>query len=155
MGGEPPDTIAPWPAGAEVTPLTFLRDLPPLTHLDVLPRTVGENERSRYADYADTDELAGRPGWRYLDGKAYANQSYPRTAALLRTLEGLLGEETMLRVMRTYCERFRFRHPAPEDFFRTASQASGADLSWFFEGLAKDSRSLDFGVSSIDVGKKQ
>ena len=155
FGGEPPDSISPWPPGAEVTPLSWLRDLPPLTHLDVPSHTVGEHERSRYADYADTDDLAGRPGWRYLDGKAYGTQSYRRTANLLRTLEGYLGEETMVRLMRTYCEKFRFQHPTPDDFVRTASFVSGQDLGWFFDGLAKDSQSIDFGIHAVENGEKK
>ena len=154
LGGEPPDRITAWPAGSETTPLSWLRDVPPLTHLAMPSHTVGEHERARYADYADTDDLVGRRGWRYLDGRAYGSQSYRRTANLLRTLEGYLGEETMLRVMRTYCERFRFAHPVPADFMRTASYVSGEDLGWFFDSLAKDSHSIDFGVASVENGEK-
>ena len=154
MGGEPPDEIALWPAGEDVSPLQWWRELPPLTHLKIAPHTMGEHERRRYADWPDTDDLSGRWGWQYLDGLAYGNQSYRRTANVLRTLEGWIGDEAMLRVMRTYAERFRFRHPTPVDFERTASEVAGQDLTWFFQNLVRDHQVLDFGIHEIRVGEK-
>jgi hypothetical protein len=155
FGGQAPDKVTPWPVARDPGPVEWLRDLPPLTYVDVLDHTVGEHERSRYAEWPDTDSLSGRAGWRYLDGRAYGTQSYRRTANVLRTLEGWLGEETMVRVMRTYAERFRFRHPTPADFEATASEVAGQDLKWFFDGLVRDSQVLDFGVHEIANGEKE
>ena len=45
----------------------------------------------------------------------------------LATLERMLGEETMARVMRTYHERWRFRHPGSRDFYAVASEVAGRD----------------------------
>jgi hypothetical protein len=33
-----------------------------------------------------------------------------------------------------YANRWKFKHPTPEDFFRTMEDASGVDLDWFFRG---------------------
>ncbi len=66
-------------------------------------------------------------------------------------MEGLVGEETMIRILRTYAERFRFRHPTPEDFTRTATEVTGWNLGWLFDDLARGSPVLDFGVHAIDV----
>jgi hypothetical protein len=155
---DPPDTLGVWPAFGAVSPLAWLRDVPPLTHLDVPPRSVAEHERARYAESPDTDALVHRHAWHYLDGRAYGTNSYRRTANLLRTLEGYLGEDVMLLLLRTYAERFRFAHPTPEDFFRTADEVAKAkgfeSLGWFFDEFARGSGVLDFGVHAIENGEK-
>ena len=162
MGLEAPDELRVWPEFADAPPIAFLREFPPLTHLSepvIPPRTVREMERVSWAQGPDTDVLVGRKAWEYLDGRAYGRQSYRRTANMLRTLEGLLGEDVMTVLMRTYAERFRFRHPTPEDFFRTADEVATArgrgPLGWFFEEFAKGSSVLDFGVHAIDVADKE
>jgi hypothetical protein len=151
LGGEPPAWIAPWPADDVLDPVAFLRDLPTLTHPEWPNRTVGEHERIRFARAPDTDSLVGRSAWQYLDGPAYGNHTYRRTANLLRTLEGLLGEDAMIRLLRTYAERFRFAHPTPGDFFQVAREVAGFDLAWFFDEYARRSPVLDFGVDEIEV----
>ena len=52
---------------------------------------------------------------------------------MLNTLEGLIGDETMARVMRTYAERWRFGHPSSDDFYAVATEVSGRDLTSFFK----------------------
>ena len=151
LGGEPPRKISLLPPAGDPTPVEFLRDLPPLTHPEWSPHSVAEHERIRFAEAPDTDALVGRAAWQYLDGRAYGNHTYRRTANLLRTLEGLLGEEVMIRLMRTYAERYRFEHPTPADFFRTAREVAGFELGWFFDEYARRSPILDFGVSAIEV----
>jgi hypothetical protein len=42
------------------------------------------------------------------------------------------GEPTMAKIMRTYSERWRFRHPSSDDFYAVASEVAGRDLRWFF-----------------------
>src|SRR5687767_1697305 len=74
---------------------------------------------------------------------------------MLRTLEAYLGEERMTLLMRTYAERFRFRHPTPDDFFETAKEVSreteGPELHWFFEELVEGTGTLDYGVHEVSA----
>jgi hypothetical protein len=69
--------------------------------------------------------------WRYSP-RQYAFYSYGRPALVLHTLAGVVGEETMARILRTYHERWRFRHPRGEDFYAVASEVAERDLSPFF-----------------------
>jgi hypothetical protein len=149
----PPATISLWSAGEEVTPLSFLREVPPLTLLHVLPSTSREWERSSRDPEDTTDPIAGRKAWEYLDGHSYAVNSYRRTASSLRTLEGYLGEPTMLRAMHTYCEHWRFRHPRPQDFFDVVEQVAKkdgkGDVRWLLQELFERATSFDFGIGRI------
>ena len=70
----------------------------------------------------------------------YSFYSYTKPELLLRTLEGHLGATTMARVMRTYHERWRYRHPSSDDFYAVASEVSGRDLSWFFKPVVEGTR---------------
>ena len=59
---------------------------------------------------------------------SYGLNVYMRASTCLRTLENLIGKEVMLRVMRAFHTRFRYRHPTSGDFIATANEVSGRDL---------------------------
>ena len=73
--------------------------------------------------------------------------SYTKPGLLLRTLEHHLGEQTMARIMRTYHERWRFKHPTSEDFYAVANEVSGQDLSWYFKQAVEGTDSLDYEIA--------
>ena len=86
--------------------------------------------------------------WDYVPQGAYGFYSYLKPEMMLRTLEGYLGAETMARVMRTFHERWRFRHPRSEDFFAVANEVSGQDLAWYFDQVVRGTGVLDYEVGS-------
>ncbi len=111
-----------------------------------VPERTGE--RLGYLWQAKDDEIL-RKGWEYLNGASYRVNSYGRVALTLRTLESYLGEAAMARVMRTYHQRFRYRHPAPRDFFETVNEVSGRDMNWFFQQFFHSSNVVDYAVADI------
>lgn len=129
--------------------LGFLRDLPPLSFLPRFDRLEQETLRARYLGDPKADPM-DRRAWQYVDRGSYGINSYPRPAVTLLTLERLVnarrGAGTWERVMRAYHERFRFRHPVPEDFLAVANEVSGLDLTPFFERAVHGSDVLDYGV---------
>ncbi|MBZ5514885.1 MAG: M1 family metallopeptidase, partial [Acidobacteriia bacterium] len=106
------------------------------------------NERGDYLEHAKGDYLV-RNGWQYLDGASYDVNSYMRAAVTLRTLENYLGTETMARVMRTYHQRWRYRHPALKDFIDTVNSVSGRNMDWFFQQFFYGSNIADYAVTNI------
>lgn len=91
------------------------------------------------------------PAWKYLSGGSYALNAYQRPGLMLRHLEGLLGEATFARAMRTFFQRYRFTHPDSRDFKRTIEEVSGRDLGWFFSQAMHSTRTLDYSVRSLRV----
>ena len=91
------------------------------------------------------------PVWKYYDALSYSFNSYPRTGLVMSTLEHYLGEETMFRLMRTYHQRWRYRHPNSADFFQVASEVAGQKLDWFFDQYVRGTAVLDYEV--LDAGK--
>ncbi|MCD8539073.1 MAG: M1 family metallopeptidase [Leadbetterella sp.] len=91
--------------------------------------------------------------WKYPGG-TYSVMSYTKPATVLRTLQNLLGEEMMDEILRTYFERFRFRHPVPQDFFDTANEIARhrtrfKDLNGFFEQTILGNEVCDYAVQEL------
>ncbi len=84
--------------------------------------------------------------WRFSSSLSYGLNVYMRAATNLRTLENIIGKEAMLRVMRAFQTRFRFRHPTTRDFIATANEVSGRDLNWFFDELFFAAKEWDYAV---------
>jgi Peptidase family M1 domain len=95
----------------------------------------------------EADRMAKR-AWEYRDGESYGLNSYGKPALVLQTLEGLLGEETMVRVLRTYARRFRFAHPTTADFIATVNEVTGQDWSGFFDQTFFSSDLCDYAVEA-------
>lgn len=87
--------------------------------------------------------------WEYFSSGSYSLNTYAKASLMLLTLENYLGEETMSRVMRTYFERWKFRHPTSKDFIEVAEETSGQDLSWFFNQFLYSPDKLDYAIGSI------
>ncbi len=113
----------------------------PIGEVDTLRATVAAFSRSK--------DAIVKPSWMYTGDYAY--YAYMKPAAALRTLQGYLGDQVMARVMRTFHERWRFRHPASADFFAVANEVSGQDLTWFFRQAFLGSDILDYGVEAVST----
>jgi hypothetical protein len=61
----------------------------------------------------------------------------------------MIGWPTLQRIMSTFFERWKFRHPKPADFFAVVSELSGRDLSWFFDQVYNGSNTFDYGVDTF------
>ena len=65
----------------------------------------------------------------------FGNNAYGKPATALNILrETIMGRELFDYAFKTYCERWKFKHPTPADLFRTMEDASGVDLDWFWRG---------------------
>lgn len=65
----------------------------------------------------------------------FGNNAYGKPATGLNILrETILGRELFDHAFRHYANRWKFKHPTPEDFFRTIEDAVGQDLAWFWRG---------------------
>jgi hypothetical protein len=106
------------------------------------------SRRVYYLEHA-TDDVLVRNGWQYLSGDSYVVNSYPRTGLALETLQGYLGRDTMARVLRTYQQKWRYRHPATRDFIDVVNRVSGKNMDWFFQQFFYSSSIADYAVSSI------
>ena len=76
--------------------------------------------------------------------------AYGKPATALNILrETIMGEELFDYAFKTYSQRWMFKHPSPEDFFRTMEDASAVDLDWFWRGWFYSTDVVDIGVKSL------
>jgi len=71
------------------------------------------------------------------------------SAGLVLLREQILGPERFDRAFRTYIERWAYKHPTPDDFFRTIENVSGESLQWFWRGWFVNNWRLDVAVSDV------
>jgi hypothetical protein len=74
---------------------------------------------------------------------------YKPGAGLQMLRENILGEARFDKAFREYIERWAFRHPTPEDFFRTMENVSGEELNWFWRGWFLNKWKIDQAVKSV------
>ena len=86
----------------------------------------------------------------YYSYNSYGGVTYGKTASVLLTLEGIIGEETMGKAMRAYFMKYRFTHPTKEDFLKTIEEVSGKDLDWYFKQAVYGSQVMDYKVTKIE-----
>ncbi len=82
--------------------------------------------------------------------KQFGNNAYGKPATGLNILrETIMGRELFDYAFKTYANRWKFKHPTPEDFFRTMEDASGVDLDWFFRGWFYTTDFNDIGIKEV------
>jgi hypothetical protein len=118
--------------------------------MEVLGLRIGALEASRAQNTVDRmfDRIRTH-SWGFSSSGNYGFNSYARTELTLLTLESLLGPQTMGRAMRTYHERFRFRHPTSEDFYAVVAEVAGRDWRAFFDQTVESPGVLDDEVASV------
>ncbi|WP_281234191.1 M1 family metallopeptidase [Flavobacterium gelatinilyticum] len=75
------------------------------------------------------------------------------SAGLVILREQILGKERFDAAFRKYIERWAYKHPQPDDFFRSMENAAGEDLSWFWRSWYINNWRLDQGINSIKYVK--
>lgn len=72
---------------------------------------------------------------------------YMKTGQAFKYLEGYLGRERIDACFRAYFEKWKFKHPQPEDLQQVFEETSGEKLDWFFKGLIPGTHKLDFRIT--------
>ncbi|MFY9741673.1 MAG: M1 family metallopeptidase [Candidatus Sulfotelmatobacter sp.] len=106
-------------------------------------------QRLSYAGVADVDPIAEN-AYDYYDYNSYGGITYGKTASVLLTLEGIIGEDTMQKAMHVYFMKYRFTHPTKEDFLKTIEEVSGKNLRWYFNQAIYGSPVMDYKVLKIE-----
>lgn len=82
----------------------------------------------------------------------FLSNAYMKPAAGLTILrETVMGRELFDFAFRQYALRWKFRHPTPEDFFRTMEDASAVDLDWFWRGWFFGTDPVDIALENVRV----
>ncbi|WP_270167356.1 M1 family metallopeptidase [Paenibacillus sp. SYP-B4298] len=89
--------------------------------------------------------------WSYRDHEHYAENVYMRAKLVLVDIEKQVGEKAMRKMMRTYFQKYKFKHPSTADFQKTLEQVTRKKWDDYFRQYVYGSLTADFSVESIEV----
>lgn len=81
----------------------------------------------------------------------FGPNAYTKPATALNILrETVMGRELFDAAFKEYARRWAFKHPTPQDFFRTMEDASGVDLDWFWKGWFYGVEPVDLSLENVE-----
>ncbi|HKK41138.1 MAG TPA: M1 family aminopeptidase [Bacteroidales bacterium] len=116
-----------------------------------------EVTRLNYVRSGSRQASTNKPySWQFPHG-TYDMMSYSKAGVVLRTLMGIIGEETMNEIFREYYRRWAFKHPSGQDLIDVANEVNtkmngdkfGPDLNWFFSQTLFGTGICDYRVSAL------
>lgn len=103
------------------------------------------------ASYMTSPEPLNQASWRYKSSDGYAENVYMRGKLVLTSLERQVGEKTMNKIMRTYFQKFRFKHPSSSDFQKVVEAVTKSKWNDFFQAYVQRGEMADFAIESIST----
>jgi len=76
----------------------------------------------------------------------YTLMPYNKAAISFNYLRAYLGDPLYDSIMHDYYNKWRFRHPQPEDLRKIFESHTDKDLSWFFDDLIGTTKRLDYKI---------
>jgi len=120
---------------------------------------IGDTEFDRFS-YTSMDNPSiapiSTPTWK-LPRRGGSAITYFKTATVMQTLDGLLGRVVMDSIMKTYFQRWRFRHPCRRDFVAVFNELApaltdkryGPDMNWFFHETMDSTGICDYELTAL------
>ncbi|MCK4664944.1 MAG: M1 family metallopeptidase [Bacteroidales bacterium] len=74
---------------------------------------------------------------------------YSKVALDFNYLMNYLGEEKFDNIMQEFYEKWKFKHPYPDDIKNIFEEKTGENLDWFFEDIIKTTKKNDYKISKM------
>ncbi len=138
---------------------TFISDL---ALLQILPKENLEDENpfaSTYKSYynmiaRNIQEPLTTHSDHYLTNRAYSISAYSRGSIFLTQLAYIIGWDNMMTTLREFYSQYKFTHPTPNDFKRTAERITGANLDWYMTDWTMTNNTVDYGILFVEEIQK-
>lgn len=86
---------------------------------------------------------------RYDVNFAYGISAYSKGSVFLSQLGYVIGQDKLMETIRKYFDDFKFKHPTPNDFKRTAEKVSGLELGWYLQDWTQTTNTIDYGIKDV------
>ncbi|PUZ30599.1 aminopeptidase [Chitinophaga costaii] len=90
-----------------------------------------------------------------VSGMGYGSNAYGKPSMAYLSLKDLLGDALFRKGLHAYMDRWHGKHPIPWDFFYSLNNATGQDLSWFWNNWFFSYNYIDLAVASVHTSAKQ
>ncbi|TVX96852.1 M1 family metallopeptidase [Cohnella terricola] len=105
------------------------------------------------ASYLTRPEPLNLYSWKYSSSEGYAENVYLRGKLVLTSLERQVGDKTMSKIMRTYFQKYKFKHPSFSDFQKVVESVTKENWDDFFLAYVRKGEAADYSVQSIQTRK--
>lgn len=89
--------------------------------------------------------------WKYSNHGEYAENVYTRAKLVLKAIERDVGTAAMDKIMKTYFQRWKFKHPTTKDFQDVVEEVSKKKWDDFFNQYVYGKMMVDYTVESIQI----
>lgn len=86
---------------------------------------------------------------RFDENRSYSIASYSKGELFLSQLIYLIGTQNTFKTLKRFYNDFKFKHPTPNDFKRTAERVSGAQLDWYLTDWTQTTNTIDYAIKSV------
>jgi hypothetical protein len=87
---------------------------------------------------------------RYDENMVYGISSYSKGTVFLTQLGYVIGVDKMMETLKRYYHDYKFTHPTPNDFKRTAERVSGAVLDWYLLDWTQTTNTIDYSIKEMN-----
>jgi hypothetical protein len=94
-------------------------------------------------------DVMQRYSWQFMEGGSYGANSYSKAELMLRTLKRYMGKDLFAAMIKTYSQRWWFKHPQPQDFYAVVAEFAAQDMSWFLDQFVYGSGKCDYAIGRI------
>jgi hypothetical protein len=81
---------------------------------------------------------------------SYGISAYSKGEIFLAQLGYIIGQDNLQKTLKKYFTDFKFKHPMPNDFKRTAEKVSGLQLDWYLNEWTQTTHTIDYAVKAIN-----
>jgi len=87
--------------------------------------------------------------WDYDNHEVYAENVYTRASLVLQDIEQTIGTKKMKQVLRTYFQRWKFRHPTTQDFQKVLQDVTHRNWDSYFKQFVYGDMMIDYAVTGV------
>jgi hypothetical protein len=94
------------------------------------------------------DQAGNLPSTTYTDFN-YGAIIYAKNPLSFYMLQNYLGNDKFDAMMHAYYEKWKFKHPLPNDFRNHAENFTNENLGWFFDEVLGSTKKMDYRIVSV------
>ncbi|MFN5422430.1 MAG: M1 family metallopeptidase [bacterium] len=85
----------------------------------------------------------------YNTNTAYTINSYSKGEVFMEQLGYIVGSSVRDTILKRYFDKWKFKHPTPNDLIRLAENISGIELDWYHDFFVNTTKTIDYGIDSL------
>lgn len=82
---------------------------------------------------------------------AYSIAAYSKGAIFLVQLGYIVGENSRDKILLSYYNQWKYKHPNPNDFIRVAEKETGMQLDWYKAYWINSTKTIDYSIGDISL----